>query len=193
MSGTALSAYLARSADLLSAMAGDDALAAGMTAATEAVATALAAGRALLVCGNGGSASDAEHIAGELVGRFLKERRAYNVVALSANPAVLTALGNDYGFDSVYARQVEAHGAPGGVLLAISTSGNSANIVAAAEKARAVGMTVVGLTGAGGGALAPLCDILLAVPARETPLVQQGHLCLYHHLCGMVETRLCDG
>ena len=101
---------------------------------------ALAAGKPLLTCGNGGSASDAIHIAGELVGRFLKERKAYNVIALPANAAVLTAWGNDYGFDTVFSRQVEAHGVAGGVLLAISTSGNSPSILLAAERAREIGM-----------------------------------------------------
>jgi D-sedoheptulose 7-phosphate isomerase len=187
-----LGSYLLRSADVLSAMVGDD-LSARMENAVEAVVSALSSGKPLLTCGNGGSASDAIHIAGELVGRFLRERRAYNVVALPANPAVLTAWGNDYGFETVFARQVEAHGAAGGVLLALSTSGNSKNILLAAERARDFGMTVVGMTGEGGGALAPLSHILLDVPSNSTPLIQQGHICLYHFLCEAVEARLCDG
>lgn len=189
---SALNDYLARSAAAITAMAERD-LTAEMERAANAVVKALRAGRALLVCGNGGSASDAIHIAGELVGRFLKERKAYNVIALPANAAVLTAWGNDYGFDTVFSRQVEAHGGPGAVLLAISTSGNSPSILAAAEQARKMDMTVISLTGDTGGKLAPLTDILLNVPSTSTPIIQQGHLCLYHHLCEVVEARLSEG
>lgn len=159
--------------------------------AAVAVATAaLAADKPLLICGNGGSATDAMHIAGELVGRFLKERRALKAIALSADTAVLTAWGNDYSYEDVFARQVEAYGEAGGVLLAISTSGNSANVIAAAVKAKAKAMTVIGLTGEGGGKLAPLADILLAVPSRATPLIQQVHICIYHYLCAEIEDRI---
>jgi D-sedoheptulose 7-phosphate isomerase len=155
-----------------------------------AIVAALGAGRALLVCGNGGSAADAMHIAGELVARFLIDRPALNVVALSANPAMLTAWANDAAYDTVYARQVEAYGQKGGVLLAISTSGNSTNVVRALEAARARGMTTIGLAGEGGGTMAPLCDILLDVPSRSTPRVQEIHVALYHYLCREVEARL---
>ena len=186
-----LNDYLASSASALNAMIERD-LTLEMRRAVEVIVTALRQGKALLICGNGGSASDAIHIAGELVGRFLKERRAYNVIALPANAAVLTAWGNDYGFDTVFSRQVEAHGAAGAVLLAISTSVNSPSILAAAEKAREMDMTVVALTGDTGGKLKPLADILLNVPSTSTPIIQQGHLCLYHHLCEMVESGLCD-
>jgi D-sedoheptulose 7-phosphate isomerase len=188
---SALNAYLNRSAAALAATVERD-LTGEMERAVAAIVVALSQGKALLVCGNGGSASDAIHIAGELVGRFLRERRAYNVIALPANAAVLTAWGNDYGFDTVFSRQVEAHGGPGAVLLAISTSGNSPSILAAAEQARAMGMTVVALTGDTGGKLKPLADILLNVPSTETPIIQQGHLCLYHYLCEMVEARLSE-
>ncbi|ESW81502.1 MULTISPECIES: SIS domain-containing protein [unclassified Mesorhizobium] len=186
-----LNDYLARSAAAISAMVERD-LTSEMERAVSAVVAALSQGKALLIAGNGGSASDAIHIAGELVGRFLRERKAYNVIALPANAAVLTAWGNDYGFDTVFARQVEAHGSAGAVLLAISTSGNSPSILAAAQQARMMGMTVISLTGDTGGKLKPLSDILLNVPSTSTPIIQQGHLCLYHHLCEMVETRLCD-
>jgi len=186
-----LNDYIARSAAALSAIAERD-LSIPMQSAIGAIVTALSAGRPLLVCGNGGSAADAMHIAGELVGRFLKNRRAYNVLALPANTAVLTAWGNDCGFDTVFSRQVEAHGTPGGVLLAISTSGNSPSILLAAEQARAMNMTVVAMTGDTGGKLAPLADILLNVPSTHTPIIQQGHLVLYHHLCEVVEARLSD-
>jgi len=161
-----------------------------LDAAIAAVAAALGANRALLVCGNGGSASDAQHITGELVGRFLKERRGLKAICLSSNAAVLTAWANDYSYDTVFSRQVEAYGEAGGVLLGISTSGNSRNVVAAFEQARTLGMTTIAMTGEGGGKLAALSDILLDVPSRSTPLIQQGHICLYHHLCERVEAQL---
>jgi D-sedoheptulose 7-phosphate isomerase len=152
--------------------------------------TALAADKPLLICGNGGSAADAMHIAGELVGKFLKERRALKAIALPAEPATLTAWGNDVSYDSVFARQTEAYGEAGGVLLAISTSGRSRNVVAAAEAAKRKNMSVIALTGQGGGLLAPLVDVLLAVPATSTPLIQQVHICLYHYLCAEIEARI---
>jgi D-sedoheptulose 7-phosphate isomerase len=161
-----------------------------MDAAIDAIVRALAAGRALLVCGNGGSAADAMHITGELVGRFLEERRALRAICLADNPAVLTAWSNDRSFDTVFERQVEAYGEAGAVLLGLSTSGASRNVLAAFERARAMGMATIALTGEGGGKLAPLADYLLAVPSRRTPLVQQVHLCLYHYLCEQVERRM---
>jgi D-sedoheptulose 7-phosphate isomerase len=181
--------YLAESAGILDSTAEsiDESV---VSAAIESVVGALRAGKPLLVCGNGGSASDAMHITGELVGRFLIERRALNVICLSSNPAVLTAWSNDYGFDTVFARQVDAYGQPGAVLLGISTSGNSRNVVAAFETAHAMGMVTVALTGEGGGAMGPHADYLLAVPSRCTPLIQQAHLCLYHYLCQCIEERM---
>lgn len=154
------------------------------------IAAALGHDLPLLVCGNGGSAADAMHIAGELVGRFLKERRALHCIALGTDPSVMTAWSNDYSFETAYARQVEAYGRAGGVLLAISTSGNSANVIRAAEAAKAKGMAVIGLTGEGGGKLATHCDLLLDVPTRFTPQVQQIHACLYHYICDRVEATL---
>jgi D-sedoheptulose 7-phosphate isomerase len=154
------------------------------------ITEALAADRPLLICGNGGSAADAMHIAGELVGKFLVERRALKAIALCADPAILTAWGNDVSYDDVFARQVDAYGEPGGVLLAISTSGRSRNVVAAAKAAKAKGMAVIALTGRGGAVLAPLANILLDVPSQETPLIQQVHLCIYHYLCAEIERRI---
>ena len=181
--------YLLRSAEVLRLTA-ERLDAARFAAAVEAVTTALAAGRPLLVCGNGGSAADAQHITAELVGRFLQERRALKAICLSDNAAVLTAWANDYSYDEVFARQVEAYGEPGAVLLALSTSGNSRNIVAAFETARRMGVTTIALTGAGGGRLAGLADVLLEAASSETPLIQQAHLCLYHQLCAEVEAAL---
>jgi D-sedoheptulose 7-phosphate isomerase len=159
-------------------------------AAVAAVTAALGTNKALLVCGNGGSASDAQHITGELVGRFLKERRGLKAICLSSNPAVLTAWSNDYSYDTVFSRQTEAYGEPGGIILGISTSGNSRNVIAAFEVAKSLGMTTIALTGEGGGKMAELSDILLDVPSRSTPLIQQVHICLYHYLCEQVEARL---
>lgn len=158
--------------------------------AIEAISRALAKGLPLLVCGNGGSASDAMHIAGELVGRYLKERKALNCICLSSNPSVLTAWANDYSYDTVFSRQVEAYGRAGGVILGLSTSGNSGNVVKAFETARQMGMTTVGLTGQGGGKMAALTDILIDVPSKRTPDIQQVHICLYHYICEGIEERL---
>lgn len=161
-----------------------------MEDAVARITAALGNNRPLLVCGNGGSASDAQHITGELVGRFLKERRGLKAICLSSNAAVLTAWANDYSYESVFARQVEAYAEEGGVLLGLSTSGNSPNVVAAFEAARGHGMATVAMTGEGGGRLASLSDVLLAVPSRHTPLIQQVHICLYHYLCEEIEARL---
>jgi D-sedoheptulose 7-phosphate isomerase len=191
MSTAALAAYLA-----LSRQALDEAMTwPGMAAVDDAVTligAGLAAGKPLMVCGNGGSASDAMHIAGELVGRFLKERKAIDCICLSSNTAVLTAWANDYAYDTVFARQVEAHGRNGGVLLGISTSGNSGNVVRAFEAARALGVKTVALTGRGGGKLAPLSDVLIDVPSRHTPIVQQLHVCIYHYVCEQIEARFAE-
>lgn len=188
-----LSDYLTESATITAATASVPGQDKAMANAIKWTSAALAAGLPVLVCGNGGSASDAEHIAGELVGRFLKERRGLNVISLVSNPAVLTAWSNDYDYASVFARQVEAHGRPGGVLIALSTSGNSANIVQAAEAARQEQMKVIAFTGEGGGKLAPLAHALLTVPSKQTPRIQEGHLALYHYLCEMVELKATGG
>jgi len=186
---TSLSEYLSEAIAVLErAMA--QSLEQPMGAAVDIIVGALSAGHPLLVAGNGGSASDAMHIAGELVGRYKRERRGLNAIALSANPAVLTAWANDYDYETVFSRQVEAYGRPGGVFLGISTSGNSRNVIAALKSARDMKMTTIGLTGEGGGKMAAFCDILLPVPSRDTPRIQEGHVCLYHFLCDQVERRL---
>ena len=184
-----LAAYFARSIAVLKDTM-DQLPAPRMEEAIAAMTKALAADLPVLVCGNGGSASDAQHITGEMVGRFLKERRALNTICLSANVATLTALGNDYGYDIVFSRQVDAHGKKGGVLIGLSTSGNSKNVILAFERARALGMTTIAFTGKGGGKLAPLTDILLDAASTSTPLIQQVHICLYHYLCEHVEACL---
>ncbi len=189
MADSSLSSYLIQSADVIRA-ASSPALEAAMAEAVDVCVAALAAHKPILVCGNGGSASDAMHIAGELVARFKKERKGQNVICLSSNTAMITAWANDYDYASVFARQVEAYGSSGAVLIGLSTSGNSANVLQACEKAKAMGMSVIGLTGQGGGKMAPLCDVLLDAPTRDTPMIQQVHLCLYHFLCEKIEERV---
>jgi D-sedoheptulose 7-phosphate isomerase len=184
-----LSSYLNASAEALRATT-TSLPAATMDAAVSALVTALRSNRAVLVCGNGGSASDAMHITGELVGRFLKERKALKAICLSSNPAVLTAWSNDYSYDTVFSRQVEAYGEAGGVILGLSTSGNSPNVIKAFELAKTLGMTTIAMTGEGGGKLAPVTDILLDAPSRSTPIIQQIHICLYHFLCEQVEAQI---
>lgn len=189
MESSALRRYLEDSAALLhqTAAALPEAT---LDAATEAIVTALEAGRSLLVCGNGGSAADAMHIAGELVGKFLIDRRAFKVMCLSCNPAVLTAWSNDVSYDTVFARQVEAFGERGGVLLGLSTSGNSENVIEAFRTARAMEVVTIAMTGDGGGRLGQVADICLTVPSTSTPMIQQVHVCLYHYICEQVEARL---
>ena len=184
-----LAAYLAESAKILeqSRQAWSESL---VTGALNACVTALRDRRPVLVCGNGGSAADAMHLTAELVGRFQLHRQALNVICLSSNPALLTAWANDYTYDTVFSRQVEAYGVPGAVLLGISTSGNSHNVVTAFERARAMGLKTISLTGEGGGKLAALSDYLFAVPSSSTPLIQQTHICLYHYLCDAIESEL---
>jgi D-sedoheptulose 7-phosphate isomerase len=159
--------------------------------AVERLRVAFASGHKLLAFGNGGSAADAEHLCTELVGRFLlQRRRPLPAIALTTNQALLTAWGNDRGFDDVFARQVEALGQRGDVALGISTSGNSPNVVNALRRARELGLQTVGLTGAGGGAVAEHCDVLMAVPLTETPRIQEVHLVTYHAICAALEERL---
>lgn len=160
--------------------------------ASDMIAAAIQKRNAILICGNGGSASDAMHITGELVGRFLKERRPFKAICLSSNPAVITAWSNDYSYESVFARQVEAYAEAGGVLIGLSTSGNSPNVVEAFATARSHGMKTIAFTGMGGGKLAGLSDILLDVPSRSTPLIQQAHICLYHFICEQVELKVVE-
>jgi D-sedoheptulose 7-phosphate isomerase len=151
---------------------------------------ALRAGGTILFCGNGGSATDADHLATELVGRFEQNRPAFRAMSLATSPGTLTAVGNDYGFDAVFERQVEAHADARSVLVAISTSGNSPSILRAAVAARQRGATVVGFTGRTGGGLLPLCDRCLRIPADRTARIQEMHLLLGHAICGAVESAL---
>ena len=148
---------------------------------------ALKSGNKVLFCGNGGSAADAQHLAAELIGRFQKERRSLASVALTTDTSILTAVANDYGYDEVFARQVEGLGRSGDVLIGISTSGNSANVVKAALKARDTGMHTIAFTGEGGGKFKDICDITFAVPSKVTARIQEMHIMVGHIICELVE------
>jgi D-sedoheptulose 7-phosphate isomerase len=152
-----------------------------------AMTTALRAGGKILWCGNGGSAGDSQHLAAEIVGRYKRNRRGLPSVALTTDTSILTAVANDYGFEAVFARQVEALAEPGDVLVGISTSGNSGNVLCAMESARARGVVTVGFTGAGGGKLAALSDYLFAVASQETARIQEAHILAGHMLCDWIE------
>lgn len=158
--------------------------------AVDLIDTAFTAGRKLLVFGNGGSSADAQHLTAELVCRFEAKRRPFPAIALTTNQAILTAWSNDYSFDDVFARQVEALGSPGDVAFGISTSGTSANVINALRCARTRGLRTIGMTGAGGGLVGDLCDVLLAVPIETTARVQEVHLVTYHAICSALEGRL---
>jgi len=158
--------------------------------AAQMIAQAFNANGKLLVFGNGGSAADAQHIAGELVNRFLQERRALPAIALTTDGGVLTCIANDDGFENVFARQIEALGTKGDVCLAISTSGTSPNVTAACEQARKQGMIVIGLLGRDGGKVAALCDLALIVPSDDTQRIQETHNLIGHIICELVEGEL---
>jgi len=165
-------------------------LAAAVSSAVDLIYNSVASGGQLLIAGNGGSAADAQHIAAELTGRFLRERRPIRAMALHANTSALTAIGNDYGYEHVFARELTAHARPGDVLLAITTSGNSANVLRAIEAARQCKVTVIGLTGESGGAMRAACDLCLRVPSKSTPRIQEMHITIGHTICELLEERL---
>jgi D-sedoheptulose 7-phosphate isomerase len=154
------------------------------------ISAAMSQGGKLMLCGNGGSAADSQHIAAELSGRFVKDRRPLAAIALSTDTSALTCIANDYGFDDVFSRQVAALGRQGDCLLAISTSGNSRNVLRAAEVARGAGISVIGLLGRDGGALRALCNIAIVIPSETTARIQEAHIFIGHTLCAMVEEAL---
>ncbi|MBZ0271842.1 D-sedoheptulose 7-phosphate isomerase [bacterium] len=181
-------AYAHESAGALSAYF--DAHARDVARVAEAMADSLAAGGRVLFFGNGGSAADAQHLAAELTGRYLRDRAPLSGIALTTDTSALTAIGNDYGFDEVFERQVRALGRKGDVAIGISTSGNSPNVLKALASARAIGMITVGLAGRDGGQMKDACDHLLVVPRKETPIIQQVHITIGHLLCQLVEDAL---
>ncbi|MBI3324113.1 MAG: SIS domain-containing protein [Candidatus Omnitrophica bacterium] len=148
---------------------------------------AIRAGRKIIWCGNGGSATQSQHMAAEFVGRFCKERRALPSISLTENMASVTAIANDYDYTRVFARQLEALGQPGDVVVGLSTSGNSPNVIACLEQAKALGLPTIGLTGGGGGKMRQTCELCIVVPSKATARIQEAHLTIGHILCGLVE------
>jgi D-sedoheptulose 7-phosphate isomerase len=171
----------------------DRELSTDIAAAVGLLVAALAAGNKLLVMGNGGSAADAQHFAAELVGRFKLERRALPAIALTTDTSALTAIGNDYGFDRIFSRQVEALARPGDVVVGISTSGNSANIAQALQSGRDAGCHTIALLGRDGGAIKGMVDLPLVIPSDATPRIQEGHIIVIHILCDLLEQALFSG
>jgi D-sedoheptulose 7-phosphate isomerase len=174
---------------VIDAVARDGALHATLAGAAEATARALQEGHKLMVAGNGGSAADAQHLVAEFVSRLVEDRPAMRAVALTTDSSILTAIGNDYGFERVFVRQIEAIGQSGDIFLGISTSGNSPNVLRALELCRTMGIATVGLTGKSGGKMPPLCDYCLCMPSEVTMYIQQAHLALEHIFCMLVERR----
>ncbi len=191
MSGIEMS--LRASAGALAAAAADPAFTDAVARAAERIARVLTEGGKVLVFGNGGSAADAQHMAAELVGRFRRDRRGLPAIALTTDSSALTSIGNDFGFDRIFARQVEALGAPGDVAVAISTSGNSPNVLAAVTAAREIGLAVVALSGGAGGPLARAADIAIVAPASETARIQECHIAAIHALCEAVDEAFAEG
>lgn len=159
---------------------------------TQLVVEAIRNNRKILFFGNGGSAADSQHVAAEFVGRFQKERPAFGAIALTTDTSILTALANDYAYQIVFARQIEALGQSGDIAVGFSTSGNSANVVEGIKKAKQLGLKTVCFTGCGGGALASLCDFLLDVPSKSTARIQESHMCMYHTICHLAEEELSE-
>ena len=155
--------------------------------AVDKIYSSMAAGGHLFVAGNGGSAADAQHIAAELTGRYMLERQPFRAMALHGNTSALTAIGNDYGFEAVFSRQVEALAAPGDMVVGISTSGNSPNVLKALQLARERGCHIVGLLGRDGGSIKDACSLALVVPSDDTPRIQEGHIAIIHIVCDLVE------
>lgn len=183
-----ISAYFARHTQIVEKTAQQ--LSPQLARCTEILCAALSAGKKILIAGNGGSAADAQHFAAEMVGRFLLERRALPAIALTTDTSILTAVANDYGFDQVFARQVEALATPGDVVIGISTSGNSPNILAALTTAHHCGCTTIALLGRDGGVIASKVDLPLVVDCAETPHIQEMHVTMIHLLCKLVEEQL---
>jgi D-sedoheptulose 7-phosphate isomerase len=186
--------HFRRSCETLSLAAEDAKLRAAIHAIADTIMDAFRSGHKLLIAGNGGSAADAQHIAGEFLSRLNFDRNPLPAIALTTDSSVLTAIGNDYGFDRTFERQVRGLGQKGDVFIAISTSGRSPNIVAALQAAREAGLTTIGFTGTvANGTMQPLCDHCLAAPSAETPLIQQVHIVAAHAICGLVEHSLFGG
>lgn len=185
-----VSAQIAETRQLMDDMLADAVLLENVRYAAERCIRCFQNGNKILLAGNGGSAADAQHIAGEFVSRFLFDRPGLSAIALTTDTSIITAIGNDYGYEKLFARQVQALGRKGDVLIAYSTSGNSSNILMALREAKFCGIDSIGFTGNRKGAMNSLCDIVLEVPSKETPKIQEGHLVLGHIICGIVERSL---
>jgi D-sedoheptulose 7-phosphate isomerase len=185
-----IGAHLTLSLAALERASGDATLLANARKIAAVIIAALRAGNKILLIGNGGSAADAQHIAAEIIGRYKQDRSGWAAIALTTDTSALTAITNDYGFEQVFARQVEGLGKPGDVLLAFSTSGRSPNILAALHKARERGLVTIGFTGIKGEALSAQCDHLFVSPSNDTPVVQQIHLTFAHGICDEIEQTL---
>jgi len=193
VAGAAVSAvleYLVRSRDVIQAAIDDPTFADAIRDIVEVTATALDKGHKLLLAGNGGSAADAQHLAGEMLSRLYYDRAPAAAIALTTDTSVLTAIGNDYGYERLFERQILGLGCAGDVFIAISTSGRSANILRAIDAARQKRILTVGFTGRTGGEMSSRCDICLHAPSDSTPLIQQIHITAGHIICGLVEERL---
>lgn len=181
---------IAEAQKVMSAMSADEVLLSSIEGAAKACIECLQHGGKILLAGNGGSAADAQHIAGEFVSRFAFDRPGLPAIALTTDSSILTAIGNDYGYEKLFTRQIQAHGNKGDVFIGYSTSGKSPNILRAFEEARERGLICIGLTGNRGGPMRESCDYLLEIPSSETPKIQEGHLVLGHILCGLVENAI---
>lgn len=161
--------------------------------ASQVMAGVISEGGKILICGNGGSAADAQHFSAEIIGRFRRERKAWPAIALTTDTSILTAVGNDYGYAEVFARQIEGLGLSGDAFVGISTSGNSVNIINATKMAKKLGITTIGLLGCNGGELIDICDLSLVVPDENTPRIQEAHIFLLHYIAGSIEAKLTEG
>ena len=179
--------YVHRSLAAVQSAAGDAHLLATLTSVAAAIQRSMDNGGRLLLFGNGGSAADAQHLAAEFLSRFSSDRRPLPAIALTTDTSVLTAIGNDYGFEHVFERQVRGLGQPNDTVIAISTSGNSPNVLAGLRAAKSIGITTVGFTGSHSSPMTALCDLCVAAPSEETPIIQQIHIMAGHIICGLVE------
>ena len=185
-----IKSYILESLKTKESILNSQSLIADINSAVEIIVNAYKKNKKVLVAGNGGSAADAQHFSAELVSKFLKDRPALNSIALTTNTSIITAVGNDYSHEYVFARQIQAYGTEGDVYLAISTSGNSKNIIRSLEEAQKIGLKTIGLTGQESCQMDKLCDLTIKVPSERTPIIQEAHLMLEHLICALVEKEL---
>lgn len=182
--------YIREALDVKTQILNSDELLTKVDSIAEVIVNAYKNGKKVLVAGNGGSAADAQHIVAELVSKFNIDRPALNSIALTTNTSILTAVGNDYSHEYIFARQIEAYGQEGDIYIAISTSGNSKNIVKSIETAKNRGLKIIGFTGMGNGKMDEICDYLIKIPSDKTPIIQEAHIMIGHVICAMVEKNL---